>query len=185
MHKAFLPLAATALICFATQAAAAENGLYVGAGITRAQVDDIFGSHSDLHIDHTAWKGFVGFKFPLIPIGVEADYSDLGSQSRSFGITQGHARARAFSAFAVGYLPLPVPFLDVYGKAGAARWQLNGYTTSPSLFNVDERGTEFAWGVGAQAHISRIAVRFEYERFDIPRTDGAKLYTLGAAYYFL
>ncbi len=185
MRKLIPALLTAALACVAGAARAAENGLYVGAGITRATVDDIFGSGSDLRIDNTAWKGFVGFKFPLIPLALEADYSDLGSQTRDFGFTQGHASAKAFSAFAVGYLPLPVPFLDIYGKAGAARWQLNGRTTSPALFDLDDRGTEFAWGIGAQAHVSNVAIKLEYENFDIRNTSGARLYTLGAALYFL
>jgi opacity protein-like surface antigen len=175
---------AAALVCCAGAAHAAENGVYVGAGITRAKVDNIFAPGSNLDIDNTSWKGFVGFKFPAIPLGIEADYIDLGSETRSFGITTAHADAKAFTGFAVGYLPLPVPFLDFYGKAGLARWQLNGGTTSPSLFSADDRGTEFAWGAGAQAHFSNFAVRLEFENFNIRNTDGAKLFSLGAAVYF-
>ena len=173
------------LLCAAGVAHAANDGLYVGAGVSRAKLDNIFGSGSDLKIDNTSWKAFAGFKFPLIPIGIEADYTDLGSQTRNFGVTSAHADAKAFEAFAVGWLPLPIPFLDVYGKVGASRWQLDGRTTNSSLFSVDERGTEFAWGVGAGAHVSNVAVRLEYEDFNIKNTDGAKIWTLGAAYYFL
>ncbi len=166
-------------------AQAAPDGFYVGAGVSRAKLDNIFGSGSDLRIDNTSWKAFVGFKAPLIPIGIEANYVDLGSESRNFGVTSAHVDAKAFTGFAVGWLPLPVPFLDVYAKAGVARWQLDGRTTNPSLFAVDDRGTEFAWGAGAQVHFSNVAVRLEYEDFDVKNTDGAKIYTLGAAYYFL
>jgi hypothetical protein len=176
---------AVALACAAGMAQAAENGPYMGAGIIRAQVDDIFGPGSDLRINNTSWKAFLGFKFPLAPFGIEADYADLGSQTRDFGFTQGHADAKAFSAFAVGYLPLPAPNVDIFGKLGAARWQLNGDVVHPSLFQLDENGTDLAWGIGAQLHFSNVAIRFEYEGFDIRNTDGARLYTLAAAYYFL
>ena len=175
---------AVALACVAGMAQAAD-GLYAGAGITRAQVGDIFGPGSSLRIDATSWKAFLGFKFPLIPLGIETDYADLGSQTRNFGFTQGHADAKAFSAFAVGYLPLPLPFFDVYGKAGAARWQLSGGTVRPALFQLDDNGTEFAWGIGTQMHLANLAVRLEYENFNMRNTNGARLYTLGAAYYFL
>jgi len=167
-----------ALVCAAGAAHAAENGLYVGAGITRATLDNISAPFSRLDIDNTSWKGFVGFKFPLIPIGVEADYIDLGSTTRTVPIATTHADANSFAGFAVGYLPLPIPFLDFYGKAGAARWKLN--STS-----IDDSGTTFAWGAGAQAHFSNFAVRLEFENFNIRNTDGARLYTLGAAVYFL
>ena len=175
---------AAVLVCAAGMAQAAD-GLYAGAGIARAQVDDIFGPGSDLRIDTTSWKAFLGFKFPLIPVGVETDYTDLGSQSRNFGFTQGHAEAKAFSAFAVGYLPLPLPYFDLYGKAGAARWQLTGGTVRPSLFQLDDTGTQFAWGIGTQLRLANLAVRLEYENFDIRNTNGARVYTLGAAWYFL
>lgn len=183
MRQTVIPTALAIALAGLAGAAQAADGLYAGAGITRAQVDDIFGRDADLRIHDTSWKAFLGFKFPLIPLGIETDYADLGSQSRSFGFFQSHADARAFSAFAVGYVPLPLPFIDLYGKAGAARWQLNG--NSPGLFELDDNGTQFAWGLGAQAHFSNLAIRFEYEQFDIRNTSGAKLYTLGAAYYFL
>jgi hypothetical protein len=173
------------LVCAAGMAQAAEDGLYAGAGITRAQVDDIFGPDSDLRLDNTSWKAFMGFKFPLVPIGAEVEYADFGSDTRNFGFVQGHADAKAFGAFAVGWMPIPVPNLDIFGKVGAARWQLDGGTVHPSLFELDDRGTQFAWGVGAQVRLSNVAVRFEYEGFDIRNTNGARLYSLGAAYYFL
>lgn len=166
-------------------AQAAPDGLYAGAGITRAQVTDIFGPSSDLRIDNTSWKAFLGFKAPLIPLGVETEYADLGSNTRNFGFVQGEADAKAFGAFAVGWLPVPAPFLDVFGKLGVARWQLNGRTTSPTLFHLDDTGTQFAWGVGVQLHLQNVAVRAEYENFNISNTNGARLYSVGASYYFL
>jgi len=33
---------------------------------------------------------------------------------------------KAFAGYAVGFLPIPVPFLDVDGKAGLARWSSSG-----------------------------------------------------------
>ena len=166
-------------------AQAAPDGLYAGAGITRSQVDDIFGPDSDLRIRDTSWKAFMGFKFPLFPIGIEAEYADFGSNTHNFGFVQGHADAKAFSAFAVGWLPVAIPDLDLFGKVGAARWQLDGGTVRPALFELDDRGTQFVWGVGAQVHVENVAVRFEYEGFDVRNTSGARLYSLSAAYYFL
>ncbi len=176
---------AVSLACVAGLAQAAPDGLYAGAGITRAQVTDIFGPDSDLRIDNTSWKAFLGFKAPLIPIGVETEYADFGSQTRHFGFVQGEAEAKAFAAFAVGWLPVPVPNLDVFGKLGAARWQLDGGTTYPSLFQLDDRGTQLAWGVGLQMHFQNVAVRGEYEGFSISNTNGARVYSVSAAYYFL
>jgi hypothetical protein len=109
---------------------------------------------------------------------------DLGSKSRSFGFTDFHADAHAFSAFAVGFVPLPLPFLDVFGKAGAARWSLNERGNS-SLFAIDDHGTDFAWGGGAQAHFGALGVRLEYEQFNVRNTDGVKAVSLDVMFHFL
>ncbi len=70
-------VAAAAVLAFAAgvgagagPALADETGIYVGAGVTQSQIDHIFGFGSHLRIDDTAWKGFVGFKVPLLPLGV-------------------------------------------------------------------------------------------------------------------
>ena len=87
-----------------------------------------------------------------------------------------------FAAFAVGFLPVPMPFLDLYAKAGLARWKLNGSTNDTpvagSFFAFSTQGTEFAWGAGAQVHIGNIGGRLEYERFRIPNTDDARVFSL-------
>jgi hypothetical protein len=166
-------------------AAHADNGFfYLGAGISRDKVSDITNqgeSFSDL--DNTSWKVLAGFR-PISLFAVEADYMDLGSQTNTFlgGAGTSHSDAKAFAGYAVGFLPIPVPFLDVYGKAGLARWRLNGssgFAAPPgNFFAFSNQGTEFAWGLGAQAHIGNIGGRLEYEDFNIPNTSGAKVFTL-------
>jgi outer membrane immunogenic protein len=174
--RKLLPISALALAAGAAQAD--TTGLYVGAGITKAKVDNIFSR--DLNIDSTAWKAIVGFR-PISLFAVEANYLDLGSETRSFAaLGTAHADAKAFAAYGVGFLPIPLPMVDVYGKLGLARWKLSGNAgPTSSLFRISDDGTEFAWGVGAQAHFGNIAGRLEYEHFNLPNTDGAKVYTLG------
>ena len=156
----------------------AKIGLYLGAGITRASVHNIF--HQNLDIDNTSWKALVGFR-PVKPFAIEADYYDFGSQSSNFGgVVGAHARVHAFGAFGVLYVP--IPFFDLYGKAGVSRWQLSGSVTRPSLFSLDDSGTEFAYGAGAQAHIGRFGARLEYEHMNIRNTDGARVYSLSAVF---
>ena len=89
---------------------------------------------------------------------------------------------KAFAGYAVGFLPIPVPFLDVYGKAGLARWSSSGSVQAfvnappPSLSN---NGTGFAWGVGTQVHFGHFGARLEYESFRVPSTNGADVVSLG------
>jgi hypothetical protein len=168
-------IAFAAAVVLAAGAVHAANGLiYFGAGVSQNKVDDIGNSVS--HLDNTSWKLLAGVR-PVSFFGVEGDYLDLGSHTDDYIGGTTRADAHAFAAYAVGYLPLPVPYLDVYGKAGLARWQLNG-STSQDLFRFSDDGTDFAWGLGAQVHFGNVGARLEYERFNITNTGGAKVFSL-------
>lgn len=182
MRKLFL---ASALTLFAGAAQADDLlGLYAGAGIVRAKMEDVF--HTNFTFSNTSWKLYGGFRPLGFPFGVDVDYIDLGSATAGTFKGLAHANSKAFAAYAVGYLPIPVPNIDVYGKAGLARWQFDGNYNSPSLFSVSENGTDFAWGVGGQVHfLERFAVRLEYEHFNVREADGVQLYSLGVSYAFL
>jgi len=167
-------------------ATAADTGLYVGAGYVRAEVNNVFGtSNYNFKIDDNAWKAIVGFR-PVPPFAVEADYVDLGHQSNVLfgGSPRSHATARAFDIFGVGLIPLGP--LDLYGKAGGARWTLSGDLQGPgsTLFALDRDGTSFVWGAGLQAHWGPLGARLEYEHFQMPDTDGARLYTGAVTFTF-
>jgi opacity protein-like surface antigen len=178
-------LLASTLALFAGAAQADDLlGLYAGAGITRAKVEDIF--HTDFNLSNTSWKVYAGFRPAGFPLGIDVDYMDLGSAAAGTFEGVGHADAKAFAAYAVGYLPIPAPNIDVYGKAGLARWQFNGNITQPGLFNVSDNGTDFAWGAGLQYHfLGRFAARIEYEHFNIREANDVQLYSLGVSYTIL
>jgi opacity protein-like surface antigen len=178
-------LLATTLALFAGAAQADDLlGLYAGAGITRAKVEDVF--HTDFNISNTSWKVYAGFRPAGFPLGIDVDYMDLGSGAAGTFEGVAHADAKAFAAYAVGYLPIPAPNIDVYGKAGLARWQFNGNVTQPGLFSISDNGTDFAWGVGLQVHfLERFAARVEYEHFNIRDADDVQLYSLGVSYAIL
>jgi hypothetical protein len=177
-------LLVTALALGASVAQADNGSFYFGAGITSNKLNDIVLQGNNLSdIDSTSWKVFAGFR-PISLFAVEADYLDLGSKTvegactdccmaACRGITQ--SDAQVFAAYALGFLPIPVSFLDIYGKAGLARPKLN---TNESGLATSNRGTEFAWGIGVQAHISMFGARLEYENFNIPNSSGAKVASL-------
>jgi len=164
-----------------TNAALADNGsIYVGAGVSKDKLSNIVNSGTNFtDIDSTSWKLFAGVR-PLSVFAIEADYLDLGSQTSTFVTTSTHSDAKAFAGYAVGFLPIPLPFLDVFGKAGLARWKLNGSALSPigPPSSFSNNGTEFAWGVGTQAHVGNFGARLEYENFRIPSTNGASVVSL-------
>jgi len=173
--RRLLPVAALALAAGAAHAD--DEMLYVGAGILRDNVSDIATINSSLNA--TSWKAFVGFR-PVSLFAVEADYLDLGSETESFLGSSVHLQYKAFGAYAVGFAPIPVPYLDVFGKVGLARWSVSGSTSLPpgSLFSLSDNGTDFAWGVGGQVHIGNVGGRLEYEDFHIRNTSGAGIFSL-------
>jgi len=168
-----------AALALGATAARADNGFfYVGAGVARNKISDITATNSDLN--DTSWKAFAGVR-PINAFAVEADYIDLGSQTTQFVDVNTHVQYKAFAGYAVGFLPLPVPILDVFGKVGLARWQQSGSSNASAgsqLFSLSDNGTEFAWGVGAQAHFGAIGGRLEYEAFNIHNTNGANVVSL-------
>jgi Outer membrane protein beta-barrel domain len=167
-----------ALILAATAAHADDGWFYVGAGISRDNVKDITATASDLN--STSWKALVGFR-PIKMFAVEADYIDLGSQSSSFIGSYTNLKYKAFAGYAVGFVPLPLPFVDVFGKIGVARWDSSGGSSTPAgFFSLSDNGTQFAWGVGGQVHFGMIGARLEYENFNIRNTNGANVVSLEA-----
>lgn len=171
-------LIATALALGAGLAHADDNGnglLYVGAGVSRDNLKDITAINGDLN--STNWKVYAGFR-PISLFAVEADYIDLGSETINSIETSTHLKYKAFAGYAVGFAPIPVPYLDVFGKIGVARWTASGSNNvlpSSSFFSLSDNGTQFAWGVGGQVHFGMIGGRLEYENFNIRNTNGANV----------
>jgi OmpA-like transmembrane domain len=145
-------------------------GFYVGAAIGESYVrtsKEIVGDTGyDYHFDRqqSAWKVTAGLR-PISPLGVELEYIDFGNPIAGLSNTGlgGLSRAdqKAVTLFGLGYLPLPVPFLDVYGKLGIARLHTTttevapipfcpaGFTPcSPTTFNISDSSTNFAYGAG-------------------------------------
>ncbi|MFO7277123.1 MAG: outer membrane beta-barrel protein [Pseudomonadota bacterium] len=180
----------TALALLGGAAHAADNGIYLGAGVSQAKIDGVgedFGVDdlNDFELDDTAWKLIAGIR-PLDFIAVEVNYMDLGSERAALSAAGNvDVEAKALAGYVVGFLPLPLPLLDVYAKAGLAYWETEGSFSGPLSLNFDDDGTEFAYGFGAQLRFGSLAARLEYEKFDIDNTDGLELLTLGVTWTFL
>jgi Outer membrane protein beta-barrel domain len=156
------------MLALGTSAAYADNGFfYAGGGISKDKISDIVNQGTNFaDIDSTSWKVFAGFR-PISPFAIEADYLDLGSDAGT--------HAKAFAGYAVGFLPIPVPFLDVFGKAGLSRVRIDG---SSPVTSFSTSGTEFAWGAGVGVHAGNFGARLEYERFIVPSAGPANVTSL-------
>ena len=167
-------------LALAASVAQADNPtFYLGAGISRNQLSGISNAGTDYsNISESSWKAFVGFR-PVSFVAGELDYMDMGSGTSTFGNgTTSTSKAKAFAGYAVGFLPIPVPYLDLFAKAGLSRWQLEGSQASGNLFSFSSNGTAFAWGGGAQVHFGNFGARLEYENFNITNTSGAGIVSL-------
>ena len=167
-------------LALAAGAAQADDGLlYLGAGIANDNLRDVAATNSNLN--STNWKVWAGVR-PIGLFAVEADYIDLGSQSIgppgtcALPCAGTHISYKAFTGYAVGFAPIPIPWVDVFGKVGLARWNSSGSTNA--LFSLSDNGTQFAWGAGAQVHIGNVGARLEYENFSVRNTSGANLVSL-------
>jgi opacity protein-like surface antigen len=167
-------------------------GVYVGAGLGRGTTNDAqFDRFGDFfhHYDGNplGWNAVVGIR-PIPFLGAEAEYLDFGNThagaGREFvagGLSQqflgGEVHDRAAAVFAVGYLPLPIPWIEPFGKLGFGQiWQ---NTSSGGTFNgehvFDSETTHpsgTAYGGGLQFHFQQLAVRAQYERISGNRSFG-------------
>jgi hypothetical protein len=172
----------------ASTAALADNplGLYIGAGVGESQIGNNYdyynpyGYGGGYHDHDAAWKVIAGMK-PIPFVGAELEYIDFGNAGGNNGYYNGNydygmsAHPKATVLYGLGYLPIPLPFLDVYGKLGVAHLQTNnsfytgvactgavGCVAVQSRF--DEQDNKFAYGAGVQAKFQDFAFRGEYER---------------------
>lgn len=170
-------VAVLALATFAPLAMAADNGFYLGAGLTKSKVDDFAGQ---LDFDDESFKLIAGLR-PLDAFGVELNYIDLGRDDARIGPTRVSAKSKAYAGYAVGFVPLAP--IDLFAKVGVARWEAE--TSSGAFGRLDDDGTEFAWGAGLQVRLGSLGVRLEYESFDVSGARRSELISLGATWTFL
>jgi opacity protein-like surface antigen len=170
-------------------------GVYVGAGIGRSSLNQIqFDQYVDdiQHIDGQplGWNAVIGIR-PIPFLGAEVEYIDFGNThigpGQSFLIntyTQqflgGEAHDRAAAVFAVGYLPLPIPWLEPFGKLGVAQIYdhesygiyNNGLFDGSVGVSQTTHPSGAAYGGGLQFHIEQLAIRAQYERISGSRSFG-------------
>jgi opacity protein-like surface antigen len=153
-------------------------GIYVGAGVGRT---DLRQDNYQIDAHATGWKLLAGWR-PISVLGVEAEYVDLGSKEVNTYADSVHVStdAKAAAAYVLGYLPVPLPWIDIYGKVGAARVKANtsaypipgmGTCLPPGPppcgpVSDDSSKNSVAWGAGLQFKLDRWAARLDFERFD-------------------
>lgn len=173
MRKAIL---ATALLMASSAGMAADNGIYLGASLGKANID-IDQGFARVDSDDTGFKFTAGIR-PLDWFAIEASYVNFGEPE------QGVLAANADGISAFGVFFLPVGPVDLFAKGGLISFD--------SSIEVDglgdiyrEDGTDLAYGVGVQLRLLSLSVRAEYEKFDIDDAKDVNMLSLGVFYTFL
>ncbi len=209
LTRAFLRLVVLGSLMPGIAAAEDPFGFYVGGAVGAATLrsgnvpylQSQLGPTRAAFSEHDmGWKAVVGVR-PIPLVGAELEYIDFGSVHGSIAATDlignvpADLRSKATALFAVDYLPLPVPLLDVYAKAGVARYQSServaGELGCPAplacialvSYGTDRTDTRFAYGVGTQVKLSAFAIRAEYERIAANGAD-PDLLSLGLTWRF-
>jgi hypothetical protein len=187
LRRAFFNITLYALLLPGVAAAENPLGLYVGGAVGEATLrsgnvpylQTLLGTTPAAFSAHdTGRKAVIGVR-PLSFTGAELEYIDFGRVHGSIPGTflidnaQGELHSNAATLFGVGYLPLPSPLLDVYAKAGVARYQTSDRFSSgllscreplaciigPVSNSIDRTDTRFAYGVGTQVKLAAFAIR--------------------------
>jgi opacity protein-like surface antigen len=186
MERTFraVPAVLAVVACAASSTAWANNplGFYLGAGAGYSTIrsdDSSYGLPGYYNDHQTAWKAIAGVR-PISIVGAEFEYIDFGQPGRHYGNNSYNyygfdSHPRASALFGMGYLPLPIPFLDIYAKAGVARLQTDvttfeavtcpvNQTCPPIALRQNHTDNKFAYGAGVQSKVWGVAFRAEYER---------------------
>ncbi len=152
-------LLATLLSLAGVTAAQAEP--YVGAGIGKADV-----SINSFDDDDSAMKLIAGYIFdlPAVDFSVEGSYVDFGSPGNI--AADAEVEVSGIDAFAVAGIDFGL--VGLFAKAGLIAWDAD---TRVSGFSGSDNGTDSAYGVGIRFNIRSLAIRGEYEKFDIDAAD--------------
>lgn len=157
-------LGTLSLAAVAPQAAAADNGFYLGAGLTQTDYKiSLDGFDGEESFDDNAFKVIAGFR-PLDWLAIEANYIDLGSidldDETSIDSTALTASVLFLKEFQV---------FDIFARAGVAKWDTDFVVDE--LGSASDDGFEPTYGVGVGAHFGSLGVRAEWERFSTETLD--------------
>jgi hypothetical protein len=174
MRKAVL---ATALFLVSAATMAADNGIYLGASLGKANIDIDTINAPRIDGDDTGFKFIAGLR-PLDWFAVEASYVNFGE------VEQGILASETDGITAFGVFFAPVGPVDLFVKGGLISFDTTiGVDGIGDIYRED--GTDLAYGVGLQFRLLSLGIRAEYEKFEIDDIDDANMLSIGVTYTFL
>ncbi len=184
--KLLFPLGiATLLMATHSAQAGSDSGVYIGGSVASSSIDYSDSNPNfdavDFEDDDAGFKVFGGYNFgllPLVDVSVEFSYLDLGTLEDGSGNNAITLDSTALSA--AGVAGLKFGLLGIFGKVGVVNWD-----TDVEAFEFDdsESGTDPYYGIGAKVQLQSLAVRAEYEVFELDNAD-IDYFSLGASITF-
>ena len=166
---------ALSLAAVSAPAAAADNGIYLGAS---AGLSGLHDNVLDYNANATGFKVIAGWRF-LDWLAVEGNYVDFGSGNDTVAGQKIRTDGNGLSLSALAFLPVgPV---DLFARVGAFDWSASASLGSIGKFG--DNGTDVTYGAGAQFRILSLSLRAEYEIFDLPGKD-VNMFSAGVTYTF-
>jgi len=175
-----------AALLVVSAAAAADGGIYLGAGVGRGVIHDeqTVPGVGTLTLDakHSAYKGFLGYRFsglPIVDLAAEAAYTDCGTPATTSSAQSFQYKLHGPSA--AGLVILPLGPLDVYGKYGVMSWNLDRTVNNT---NTTNKGTSPYYGGGVGFRLLGLGVRAEYEYYAVKNINSAQMVSVSLLYQF-
>ncbi len=156
-----------------------DSGLYIGGSLGRTSldfaVDEWNFDDSDM-----GYKIFAGYNFGLVPMfdfALEGSYVDFGEASTNIveGLDVGVTAWDVFGLACYNIGPI-----GIFGKVGHVWWESDS-SILPDI--LDESSSDMAYGIGARFQFGSLAVRAEYELFDIDMAD-VDYFSVGISWTF-
>ncbi|MEJ2180340.1 MAG: outer membrane beta-barrel protein [Gammaproteobacteria bacterium] len=173
-------LLASALFFSSSVLAGSESGLYLGGSIGQATVTAKGETPGDPEFNENdaGYKIFLGYNFgiiPLIDLAVEGSYVDFGKPSGN----NDEIDLVGWDAFGLAALTFG-PF-SVFGKMGVLSWDSDSNVSGISSSNS---GSDPAYGLGAKFILGSLALRAEYEYFDVNELEDLYMISAGLSFTF-
>ncbi len=197
MRKSLIAATAAVAAFIGFSAHAADNGIYLGGSIGQSSVetsdriqDPDLGINEKLKYSTTTtgYKLIAGWRF-IDWMSIEANWVDLGTGDDGVANIDGDKLKAeigldGWTLSALGFVPIgPV---DLFARVGAFGWD-----SSATLKGFGERvkgsddGVDLTYGIGAQFRVWSLAIRAEYEIFDVSDFDRTDMFSVGVTWTFL
>lgn len=186
--KPAAPGLALVALALAPLAALADSGFYIGAGLggatTEADIDTntfpIPDLPSSIDEDDNAYKLFAGYRFdlPVVDFGIEAGYVDFGEAEVPLVGEELLLDPTGVNLW--GIASLDAGLIDVFAKVGYLMWDIEAEVAGESF---SDDGSDLGYGAGLAFGLGPVAIRGEYEVYDLDDADLSML-SLSVLYQF-